>query len=248
MIKASEFSTFKNKPLVMATGYDFPFAAILEAAGVDVILVGDSLANVVLGLNSTRDINMEIMSIFVAAVTRGAKDTHILADMPFGSDENATDAVTNGRHFLELGAHSVKIEGLKLDSIKALTSEGIPVIGHLGLLPQTAQSFKKVGLSQVEKDQILRGGDLLSQAGVIGVVLEHMDFELAGEVTQRLPIPTIGIGAGKKVNGQVLVLHDLLGLSSGYLPPFAKSFAHLGDSALAGARDYCAAVRQFKFP
>jgi len=248
MIEAKHFSDFKTRPMVMVTGYDFPFAAILESAGVDVILVGDSLANVVLGLKSTREVDMDIMSVFVAAVARGAKQTHILADMPFGSDSDPKLAVVNGQRFKKLGAHSVKIEGLKLDSIRALSSEGISVVGHLGLLPQTAESFKKVGVTQQEKDELLRAADLLVAAGVIGMVLEHMDFDLAGEVTQRLPVPTIGIGAGKKVDGQVLVLHDLLSISSGYLPPFAKSFAHLGDAAISGVKAYCEAVRERQFP
>src|SRR6476619_1309463 len=126
MIPASDFARFKQVPLVMATGYDYPFARILEEAGVDVILVGDSLANVVLGLASTREVGMDIMGLFVAAVARGARRTHILADMPYGSDSDPAKAVANGRKFLSLGAHSVKLEGAKLEAIRALTSEGVP--------------------------------------------------------------------------------------------------------------------------
>jgi 3-methyl-2-oxobutanoate hydroxymethyltransferase len=232
----------------MATGYDYPFARILEEAGVDVILVGDSLANVVLGLPSTREVDMDVMSIFVAAAARGAGNTHILADLPFGSDADAGRAVANGRRYLALGAHSVKLEGAKLDAVRALTSEGIPVVGHLGLLPQTAKSFKQVGRDPAERDEVLRSADALVAAGAIAVVLEHMAHDLAAEVTRRVPIPTISIGAGRDVDGQVLVLHDFLGIQAGTPPPFAKAFAELHKEALKGAQEYCRAVRQRLFP
>ncbi|HKP97400.1 MAG TPA: 3-methyl-2-oxobutanoate hydroxymethyltransferase [Fibrobacteria bacterium] len=248
MIQASEFGRFKTTPMVMATGYDYPFARILEAAGVDVILVGDSLANVVLGLPATRDVDMDVMSVFVAAAARGARNTHILADMPYGSDADPARAVANGRRFMRLGAHSVKLEGAKLDAIRALTSEGVPVVGHLGLLPQTAKSFKQVGASPEERDEVLRSAEALAGAGAIGMVLEHMAYDLAARVTRAVPIPTIGIGAGKDVDGQVLVLHDFLGLHPGPFPPFAKAFAGLHGAALAGAQAYCRAVRGRTFP
>jgi 3-methyl-2-oxobutanoate hydroxymethyltransferase len=247
MLSASEFSRFKHEPLVVATGYDFPFARLLEEAGVDAILVGDSLANVVLGLGSTREVDMAVMSVFVAAVARGARRTHIIADMPYGSDLDPAKAVANGRHFLALGAHSVKLEGAKLESIRALASEGVPVVGHLGLLPQTAKSFKQVGREGAERDEILRAAEAVAKAGAIAMVLEHMEAGLAAEVTRRVPVPTIGIGAGKGVDGQVLVMHDFLGLNASQ-PPFAKAFANLREEALKGAREYCRAVREKKFP
>ncbi len=248
MITASTFGQFKHKPLVMATGYDYPFARILEEAGVDVILVGDSLANVVLGLTSTREVGMEIMEIFVSAVVRGAPNTHVLADMPFGSDSTAELSVLNGKRFLNLGAQSVKLEGAKLESIRAMTDEGIPVIGHLGLLPQTAKSFKQVGHDSSEHEEILKSAQALVRAGVIAIVLEHMDSNLAAEITKNVSVPTIGIGAGPEVNGQVLVLHDLLGIHSGKPPPFARAFANLHDAALKAAGDYCQVVRERRFP
>lgn len=248
MIPSSDFGRFKQEPMVMATGYDFPFAAILEEAGVDVILVGDSLANVVLGLPSTREVTMDVMAIFVAAAVRGAPNTHILADMPFGSDSTPDLAVRNARRFLALGAHSVKLEGVKLDSVKALVQDGIPVVGHLGLLPQTAQSFKQFGHGQGDRESLLHAAEKLVAAGVIAIVLEHMDAALAAEVTRMFPVPTIGIGAGPNVDGQVLVLHDFLGIGSVTPPPFAKAFANVRQSALQGARDYCQAVRNHEFP
>ncbi|MDB5105574.1 MAG: panB [Fibrobacteres bacterium] len=248
MIPAAAFGRFKQTPMVMATGYDFPMARILEKAGVDVILVGDSLANVVLGLSSTREVGMDVMAVFVGAAARGAKDTHILADMPFGSDSDPAKAVANGLRFLALGAHSVKLEGAKLDVIRALTSEGVPVFGHLGLLPQTAKSFKQVGRDPAEREEVLRSAEAVVKAGAIGMVLEHMDSDLAAQVTRAVPIPTVGIGAGRQVDGQVLVLHDFLGLNPGPFPPFAKAFADLHGAALAGATEYCRAVRERRFP
>ena len=248
MIPASDFPRFKQAPMVMATGYDFPFARILEEAGVDVILVGDSLANVVLGFPTTRDVDMDVMAVFVGAVARGAAHTHILADMPFGADADPARAVANARRFFALGAHSVKLEGVKLEEVAALTSEGIPVVGHLGLLPQTAKSFKQVGREAGERDEVLRSADALVKAGAVAVVLEHMAHDLAAEVTRRIPVPTVGIGAGKSVDGQVLVLHDFLGLGQGPIPPFAKAFAKLRQEALRGAREYCREVRARSFP
>lgn len=248
MIPASGFGRFKSAPMVMATGYDYPFARILEAAGVDVILVGDSLANVVLGLPSTRDVDMGVMSVFVAAAARGAGNTHILADMPYGSDTDPARAVANGKRFLGLGAHSVKLEGAKLDAIRALVSEGVPVVGHLGLLPQTAKSFKQVGRDPAERDEVLRSAEALVGAGAIAMVLEHMAPDLAAQVTRLVPVPTIGIGAGRDVDGQVLVLHDFLGMHPGPFPPFAKAFADLHSQARAGAEAYCRAVRERRFP
>jgi 3-methyl-2-oxobutanoate hydroxymethyltransferase len=191
---------------------------------------------------------MDIMSLFVAAVARGARNTHIVADMPFGSDTDPSRAVANGRRFLSLGAHSVKLEGAKLDAVAAMTSEGIPAIGHLGLMPQTARSFKQVGRVREERDEVLKSSEALVKAGAFSVLLEHLDFGLAAEVTRRLPVPTIGIGAGKDVDGQVLVMHDLLGLGAGALPPFARAFAGLRREAVAGAMNYCRAVRERGFP
>jgi 3-methyl-2-oxobutanoate hydroxymethyltransferase len=248
MVPASAFARFKREPLVMATGYDYPFALLLEEAGVDVILVGDSLANVMLGLKSTREVGMDVMSVFVGAVGRGAKDTHIMADMPFGSDADPGLAVANAKRFLALGAHSVKLEGPKFGIVKALVSEGVPVMGHVGLLPQTAKSLKQVGRDAAERDEVLRAAEGLVAAGAMSLLLEHMAADLAAEITRRVPVPTVGIGAGPDVNGQVLVLHDFLGMHAGNYPPFAKAFADVHGAALAGAKEYCRAVRTRAFP
>ncbi|MEO6094297.1 MAG: 3-methyl-2-oxobutanoate hydroxymethyltransferase [Fibrobacteria bacterium] len=248
MISASEFSRFKTQTLVMATGYDFPMARILEEAGVDAILVGDTLAMVVLGLPSTREVDMDIMSVFVGAVCRGAKRTHVIADMPYGSDLDSAKAVANGRRFLALGAHSVKLEGAKLEIIRNLTAEGIPVFGHVGLLPQTAKSFKQVGRDPAERDEILKSAEAVAKSGAIGMVLEHMPSDLAAQITRAVDVPTVGIGAGREVDGQVLVLHDFLGIYPGPFPPFVKVFADMHGTALEGVRKYCRAVRERTFP
>jgi 3-methyl-2-oxobutanoate hydroxymethyltransferase len=246
MVPASAFPRFKREPLVMATGYDYPFARILEEAGVDVILVGDSLANVMLGLKSTREVDMDIMSVFVGAVGRG--NTHIMADMPYGSDSEPRLAVANARRFLALGAHSVKLEGPKFEIVKALASEGIPVMGHVGLLPQTAKSFRQVGRESEDRDGVLRAAEGLVVAGAMSLLLEHMASDLAADITRRFAVPTVGIGAGPDVDGQVLVLHDFLGMHSGNYPPFVHAFGDLHGAALAGAKDYCRAVRTRAFP
>lgn len=248
MIPASDFRRFKSQPLVVVTAYDFPFAQVMEAAAVDVILVGDSLSNVVLGHRSTRDVNVDIMGLFVSAVARGATQTHITADMPYGSYADPAKAVANGRRFLDLGAHSVKVEGSCFAEIRAMVSEGIPVMGHVGLLPQTAKSFKQLGHSQAERDEVMQAAEGVAKAGAFSMVLEHMETGLAAEITRRVPAPTIGIGAGKDTDGQVLVMHDFLGLGSGPLPPFAKAFADLRRAALDGAKAYCRAVRERTFP
>jgi 3-methyl-2-oxobutanoate hydroxymethyltransferase len=247
MWSASEIADWKSSPLVVATAYDFPFAGILETAGVDVILVGDSLANVVLGLASTREVGMDEMTVFLSAVLRGAPNTHVTVDLPFGSDVTPEAAVKNGTHFRDLGATSVKLEGTKLDSIRALVLAGIPVMGHLGVLPQTATSFRKVGKSEESHAQLVRDALSLQHAGVFSLVLENVEAETAREITESLSIPTIGIGSGNKTTGQVQVLHDVLGISL-KPPPFAKAFTSLRDESLVGLQAYVAAVRNGLFP
>jgi 3-methyl-2-oxobutanoate hydroxymethyltransferase len=248
MISASAFHQFKTKPMVVVTAYDAPFAARAEAAGVDAILVGDSVANTVLGFKSTRAVGMEVMLLFVGAVARGAQQTHIMADMPFGSDNSVSHALMHAHSFISAGAHSVKMEGAKLDVARALSDAGIPVVGHLGLLPQTAQSFRQVGRSVDEKAKLLEEAYALEEAGICALVLEHIPSDLGEAITKRLAIPTIGIGAGSRTNGQVLVLHDVIGLSKGPMPPFSKAFAQAGEAAETGLRRYAESVRLGEFP
>jgi len=232
----------------MVTAYDAPFAQAAESAGVDIILVGDSLANVLLGKNRTTEIEMSTMKIFVQAVCAGSANTHITADMPFGSYATAETALKNARVFVDLGAHSVKLEGCKPKIIQEITSKGIPVMGHLGLLPQTAVSLKQVGNNESEKKELTTQAREIQGAGIFSLVLEHLDYGLARAITKDLDVPTIGIGAGPDVNGQVLVLHDMLGIHNKPLPPFARKFADLYEMAVSGISDYVSAVKKKTFP
>jgi 3-methyl-2-oxobutanoate hydroxymethyltransferase len=247
MLTIDQISRRQSTPLVMATAYDFPFAAILEAAGVDIILVGDSLANVVLGLPSTRAIGMEEMTQCVAAAARGAPNTHVMADMPYGSYATPELAVQHGKRFLTLGASSVKLEGPELEVVRALVAAQVPVMGHIGVQPQTAASFRPVGKSDASRQQLLQEAHDLQAAGIFSLLLENVEAETARAITDSIAVSTIGIGSGKGVSGQVQVLHDLLGLSD-HPPPFAKAFASLRAQALNGVRAYADAVRRGEFP
>ena len=232
----------------MVTAYDFSFAEIAEKAGVDIILVGDSLANVMLGKKHTSEVNMEVMKIFVKAVALGAPNTHICADLPYQSYTNEQQALENATEFIQLGAHSVKLEGYHPEIIHYLYKKKVPVIGHLGLLPQTATSLKQVGTKQEEQYEILNQAQSLEKNGACSIVLEHLNFELAKKITSTLACPTIGIGAGKHVNGQVLVLHDLLGIHNKKSPPFAKKFSNVYQESLKGITSYVEAVKAKTFP
>ncbi len=248
MLSSSHIANHRGKPLVMVTAYDVCFASIAESAGVDIILVGDSLANVMLGKNRTSELKTETMLLFVEAVANGAKDTHIVADMPYLSYNTVDDALRNAKSYMEAGAHSVKLEGLKPEIIEALIGENIPVMGHLGLLPQTATSLKQVGANNKSAEQIFEEAKALESLGTYAMVLEHMDFQLGKKITHSLNIPTIGIGAGPDTSGQVLVMHDLLGLRKKKLPPFAKKFGNLFEAAQEAFMNYAAAVREGSFP
>ncbi len=232
----------------MVTAYDACFGSIAEDAGVDIILVGDSLANVVLGKKSTREIGTDIMALFVEAVVNGTSNTHITVDMPYNSYTDPKVGIENAKRFMDLGAHSVKIEGDDLSVIEAILNKGIPVMGHLGVLPQTATSLKKVGFEAVEQQATLEIAKRLDDMGIFSLVLEHMSFDLAETITEAISVPTIGIGAGPRVNGQVLVLHDVLGLGTKKIPPFAKKFINLRNLALKGLLDFKEAVQNRNFP
>jgi len=245
MLNPNELKLRKgNLPIAMITAYDACFARIAEASGIDMILVGDSGANVVLGYASTREIGMDEMLMFVGAVRRGATSTHIVADMPWQSDRDPSTAVMNAKRLLAAGAHSVKVEGADLNVIEALIRNNISVVGHLGLLPQTATSFKQQGQSSEEAEKILTDARAIAQLGIIALVLEHIPERLGYLVSQALPsIPTIGIGAGKLVDGQVLVLHDALGMHPYKVPPFAHKFTDLYAQSVEALKCYVQAVR-----
>lgn len=221
----------------MMTAYDLWTARVLEAAGIDMILVGDSLANVMLGRETTRDIGMNEMLLFTAAVANGAPQSHIVADMPWKSDHSPEEAVQNARKLVEAGAHSVKIEGPAFEVIDAVVQNVTPVVAHLGLTPQTAQSFRQQGRTPDAARRIREEALGVEKAGAYALVLEHVPADLAAQITSELHIPVIGIGAGPDCDGQVLVFHDALGISP-KIPPFAKKFTNLFDTAVQGVHDY----------
>jgi 3-methyl-2-oxobutanoate hydroxymethyltransferase len=223
----------------MITAYDYPFAKLAAQAGVEFILVGDSGANVVLGLDSTCDIGMNEMLMFCAAVKRGVKNTptQIVLDMPWGADHGVENALKNAKLFALEGADFVKLEGPRFDEIQAITSEGIAVVAHLGLTPQTATNWKQAAKKTDEQEKLISDALKVQAAGASILVLEHIPSELAQKVSETLSIPTIGIGAGRHTDGQVLVLHDMLGISE-KTPPIAKAFNHLKGPIFDSFKEY----------
>lgn len=234
----------------VVTAYDVPFARFAEEAGIDVILVGDSLGNVVLGYDETTPVTMEQMLHHTAAVSRGTSRAHIIADMPFGSYQvSDQEAVRNAIRFVkEAGACSVKLEGGKYESerIRAITAVGIPVVGHIGVTPQTAGLGPGYKMRS-NKERLWEDAHAVQNAGAYAIVLEVVDHALARELSQTLSIPTIGIGAGNGCDAQVLVLHDLLGMYP-HSPPFAKRYAEIGHAAVDALRAYASDVRENIFP
>jgi 3-methyl-2-oxobutanoate hydroxymethyltransferase len=247
---AAEIASRKGAAFPVVTAYDAPFARCAEAAGIDVILVGDSLGMVVLGYDSTAQVELADMVRHAAATARGAQRAHVIVDLPFGSYE-ASDALAtaSATELVKRGnASSVKLEGgaNAAARIRAITAAGIPVCAHIGVLPQTASLGSGFRLKR-ERDRLLRDADAVAEAGAFAVVLEMVEDGLAAEITQRVPIPTIGIGAGPGCDGQVLVLHDVLGLYPD-APPFAKQYASLGEAATTALRSYAGDVRSRAFP
>jgi 3-methyl-2-oxobutanoate hydroxymethyltransferase len=241
--------------IVMITAYDAPSGRIADAAGVDLILVGDSAAMVVLGHDSTVPATTEEMLILTRAVTRGAHRPLVVADLPFGSyqvsDEQALE--TSVRFVKEAHADAVKLEGAgtMLPRVRALTGAGIPVMGHIGLTPQTATmlgGFKAQGRSAEKAVQLVEDALALQAAGCFALVLEAVPSPVAARITELLEIPTIGIGAGAACDGQVLVWHDLLGLYEGHAPRFVKQYAELAPLITDAVERYASDVREGTFP
>jgi len=233
-------------PITMVTVYDVAFARMAEAAEIEMLLVGDSAANVMLGMERTAGISMEAMCLFTTAVKRGAPNSYIISDMPFGSDSEPKIALQNATRLIEAGASAVKIEGLPLSSLRAIREKGIDLVGHLGLLPQTATSFKQVGKSEEEAEKIFEQAKVLDSLEPCAIVLEHIPEELGKKVSQATNAPTIGIGAGSHTDGQVLVMHDILKMHPFKLPPFAKSFANFWDAGVNAFCDYRSWVNKKK--
>jgi 3-methyl-2-oxobutanoate hydroxymethyltransferase len=244
----------QGRPIVVLTAWDYAISQLLDAAGVDVILVGDSLGMVTLGYPTTLPVTLEEMLHHAKAVRRGVKRALVVCDLPFLSyQESAEQAIHSaGRVLKETGAQAVKVEGgypKIAQTIAQLTSVGIPVMGHVGLTPQSVHrlGYRQQGKTVEEGERILTEAIALYEAGAFAIVLEHIPDDLAMRITHKVAIPTIGIGAGPHCDGQVLVTSDVLGLSE-RMPPFAKSYANLRQVVTQAVQDYSREVRERQFP
>lgn len=244
----------KGEKITILTAYDYLTAKIVDSAGVDAILVGDSLGMVALGYKSTIPVTMEEMIHHTKAVVRGRKNAMVIFDMPFLSYQTGVrDAVLNaGRALKETGCDAVKIEGgvEQAETIRALVNAGIPVMGHVGLQPQSVNVYGGYRLrgKGEERERIIEDAKAVEEAGAFAVVLEKIPAELAKEITEMLSIPTIGIGAGKFCDGQVLVFHDMVGLFEDFKPKFVKRYAELGKLAREAVEKFIEEVKSGKFP
>lgn len=261
MKKAEQWTTEKirktkgNRRLACLTATDTAFAQLLDQAGIPLILVGDSLGMTVLGYANTLPVTMDEMLHHAAAVARGVKHALVVADLPFlsfqVSDESAL--VNAGRFLKEAGVRAVKLEGgvLREDLVRSLVANGIPVLGHIGLLPQRVHAmggYKVQGRGSKNGDQLLDDAMAMDRAGAFAVVLEGIPAALARTITQTISIPTIGIGAGPDCDGQILVLHDVIGMTPDPAPRFVRRFAHVGRTVKRAAVSYRTAVETGQFP
>lgn len=244
-----------GRPVVMVTAYDVVGARACEAADVDIVLVGDSGANVVLGYGTTREVSLEEMLMLTRAVRRGVRTKLLVGDLPFGTyEESDADAVATSRRFVEeAGCDAVKLEGggPMAERVRAVVAAGIPVMGHVGLLPQGARDASELrakGRTAEEAARIIAEAESLERAGCFSIVIEAVPSPVAERLTARLTIPTIGIGAGAGVDGQVLVFHDLLGMSEGPGAKFVKRYADIGDRIVTGVQAFAADVRSRGYP
>jgi 3-methyl-2-oxobutanoate hydroxymethyltransferase len=245
----------RGQRIAVVTAYDAPSARLADAAGVDVVLVGDSAAMTVFGYDSTTPITVDEMLLLSRAVRRGTTRALVVADMPFGSFQVSDDeTIAHGIRFVkEAGVDTVKVEGAgtRLRRVAALLDAGISVMGHIGLTPQSANrlgGYKPQGRTAVTAQHLLDDAHALEQAGCFAIVLEAIPPPVAGAITRALKIPTIGIGAGAQCDGQVLVWHDMLGLTAGHVPKFVKQYADLGRQTLKALETYVAEVRAGRFP
>jgi 3-methyl-2-oxobutanoate hydroxymethyltransferase len=234
--------------LAVLTVYDYPTACALDGIGLDVLLVGDTLGEVIHGCKTTTEVTMEMMLLHVAAVKRGVVRTHILADLPYLSYEDPEHALRNSLLLIQAGAHSVKLEGNRRDVVEHLTRNEIPVVGHVGLTPQTIQDYRMQGRDESSANRILQDALDLEAAGCFAVVLECIPQDLAKQITSRLGIPTIGIGAGPDCDGQVLVLMDVLGLTPKKVPFYVKRYADLASEIRKAGERFAQDVHKHRFP
>jgi len=245
----------RREKIVMLTAYDYPTARMVDEAGIDAILVGDSLGNVVLGYRDTLAVTMDEIIHHTKAVARGTSHALVMGDMPFLSYQASTeDAIRNaGRLIKEGQAEAVKVEGGRtvIDKVDAIVGAGIPVMGHLGLTPQWIHQFggfKVRGKTEGAARLIVEDAKMLEKAGAFSIVLECVPWQLSKMITERAEVPTIGIGAGPHCDGQVLVIHDLLGLSGKFSPKFVKKYAQLGSVAAKALASFRVEVKSGKFP
>ena len=238
----------RGRKLAVLTAYDYPTARLLDDAGIDLILVGDSLGMVVLGLPDTTGVTMADMLHHTRAVRRGVKRAPVIADMPYHSYETPAQAVANARLLIEAGADAVKLEGgcAMIEQVRAIRAAGIPFVGHIGMLPQSVREeggYKKKGKTEAAAAALLDDARALDEAGACAAVLESMMPEVAARITAATALSTIGIGAGPHCDGQVLVTPDLLGSFPWFRPPFAKARADLAGETLRAVREYIEELR-----
>ncbi len=247
-VNAVKEKKVRNEPITMLTAYDAQTALLLQEAGVDLLLVGDTLGMVFQGANTTRVVTLDQMVYHVSVVSHGAPDTFVVGDLTYGTYDTPDIALASARRIISAGAQAVKLEGNPKGVVRALVSEGIPVMGHLGLQPQTAERFTVRGKQDNEAEQICAEAKDVEADGAFSLVLESVPEALARRITDELRIPTIGIGAGKYCDGQVLVINDLLGLSTIRKPKFVKQYAELAPVIRDAAREYVREVRARTFP
>ncbi|AFS79581.1 3-methyl-2-oxobutanoate hydroxymethyltransferase PanB [Gottschalkia acidurici 9a] len=244
-----------NEKITVLTAYDYQMARLIDDAGIDCILVGDSLGMVVLGYENTLEVTLDDMIHHAKAVSRGVNRTFVVADMPFLSYHiSVEESVRNAGRLIQEGkAHAVKLEGgiEVIDKIKAIINAKIPVLGHIGLTPQSVNmfgGFKVQGKDEERAKSIIKDALELEKAGVFGIVLEGIPEKLAKIITEKLTIPTIGIGAGNSCDGQVLVINDMLGMYDDFVPKFVKTYANLKDEIENGVKQYIREVKEIEFP
>jgi 3-methyl-2-oxobutanoate hydroxymethyltransferase len=244
-----------GEKISMLTAYDFSFARIIDGAGIDVILVGDSASNVMAGHETTLPITLDQMIYHASSVIRGVERCLVVVDLPFGSYQSNSDIALASaiRIMKETGAHSIKLEGGEevLDSIRKIVSAGIPVMGHLGLTPQSIYKFGTYTVRAKEEEEankLRRDAKLLQEVGCFAIVLEKIPATLAKEVSQNLTIPTIGIGAGGDCDGQVLVMHDMLGINTEFKPRFLRQYMNIYGEATKAVEQYVKDVKSKDFP
>ena len=257
MKSTADFTKMKkaNEKIVMLTAYDHPSAQLAEEAGIDVLLVGDSLGMVVLGYETTALVTVEDMIHHGKAVRRGAKNTFVVVDMPFGSYHGSADRTLMSaiKLFQETGANALKLEGAGnvIETTRLLTGAGIPVVAHLGLLPQSAAvagGYKVQGKTAAAAEQLIQDAIASEAAGACMIVLECIPYQLAEAVSKAVTVPTIGIGAGSGTDGQVLVFHDTVKYGNHHIPKFVKAFAEVGEVIVSGLKEYVLEVKSGTFP